>query len=192
MLLVRVQPGALMFLATAFAYPLVLAVLCLGAGLLADRLSGTCPARAAAARRRRRGADRGHPARDLCGIRRARRTLCDRLLAPRRYRISSERDALLRVPARSVWLLVPPLLVYMLALAPVILAGRPSFSSYLVLGDSAVHMLGADFLLRHGQDYSHLDLSTSNGRTSTTTTTAATPRARTRSSAPARCCCACR
>ncbi len=54
-------------------------------------------------------------------------------------------------------------LAYVLALAPVLLAGRPTFSSYMALADSAVHMLGADFLIRHGQDYSHLDLRNSYG-----------------------------
>jgi hypothetical protein len=42
--------------------------------------------------------------------------------------------------------------------------GRPSFSSYMALSDSAVHMLGADFLIRHGQDYAHLDLRNSYGQ----------------------------
>ena len=56
-------------------------------------------------------------------------------------------------------------LVYVLALAPVLLAGRPTLSSYMALADSAVHMLGADFLIAHGQDYSHLDLRNSYGAT---------------------------
>ena len=51
-----------------------------------------------------------------------------------------------------------------MALAPVLFAGRPSFSSYGVLTDSAFHMLGADFLIRHGQDYAHLDLRNSYGQ----------------------------
>ncbi len=49
-------------------------------------------------------------------------------------------------------------------LAPVLFAGRPSFSSYMVLTDSALHMLGADFLIHHGQDYAHLDLRNSYGQ----------------------------
>ena len=57
-----------------------------------------------------------------------------------------------------------PVLAYVAALAPVLFAGRPSFSSYGVLTDSAFHMLGADFLIRHGQDYSHLDLRNSPGQ----------------------------
>ena len=56
------------------------------------------------------------------------------------------------------------MLAYALALAPVLLAGRPSFSSYLTLSDSAVHMAGADYLLQHGQTYAHLDLHNSYGQ----------------------------
>jgi hypothetical protein len=62
------------------------------------------------------------------------------------------------------WQIVAPVLVYILALAPVLFAGRPTFSSYMVLTDSAVHMIGADFLMRHGQDYAHLDLRNSYGQ----------------------------
>ena len=57
-----------------------------------------------------------------------------------------------------------PVIAYLLALAPVLFAARPSFSSYLALNDSVVHMIGADYLVRHGQDYSHLDLRNSYGR----------------------------
>jgi hypothetical protein len=46
---------------------------------------------------------------------------------------------------------------------PVLAAGRATFSSYMALADSAVHMLGGDYLLRHGQDYAHLDLHNSYG-----------------------------
>ena len=62
------------------------------------------------------------------------------------------------------WLPAVSVLAYAIALAPVLLAGRPSFSSYMALADSAVHMLGADFLIRHGQDYAHLDLRNSYGQ----------------------------
>ena len=61
------------------------------------------------------------------------------------------------------WLWVP-LLAYVLALAPVLLSGRATFSSFMALADSAVHMLGADYLLRHGQHYAHLDLRNSYGQ----------------------------
>ena len=62
-----------------------------------------------------------------------------------------------------LWLVALPVLVYAIALAPVLAAARPSFSSYLTLADSAVHMLGAAFLLDHGQHYAHLDLHNSYG-----------------------------
>ena len=62
------------------------------------------------------------------------------------------------------WQIAVPVLAYVLALAPVLFAGRPTFSSYMALTDSAVHMIGADFLMRHGQDYSHLDLRNSYGQ----------------------------
>ncbi len=65
---------------------------------------------------------------------------------------------------RFGWQLAVPVIAYIAALAPVLFAGRPSFSSYGVLTDSAFHMLGADFLIHHGQDYSHLDLRNSPGR----------------------------
>ena len=65
---------------------------------------------------------------------------------------------------RFGWQLAVPVIAYVAALAPVLFAGRPSFSSYGVLTDSALHMLGADFLIHHGQDYSHLDLRNSPGQ----------------------------
>ncbi len=34
----------------------------------------------------------------------------------------------------------------------------------MALADSAVHMLGADFLIHHGQHYAHLDLHNSYGQ----------------------------
>ena len=66
--------------------------------------------------------------------------------------------------AAAGWALGLPVLVYVLALAPVLFAGRPTFSSYGVLPDSAVHMIGADFLIHHGQDYTRLDLTNSYGK----------------------------
>jgi len=65
---------------------------------------------------------------------------------------------------RAWWIAALPLSCYALALAPVLLSGRASFSSYLALADSAVHMAGADYLVHHGQSYAHLDLRNSYGR----------------------------
>ncbi|HEX4563690.1 MAG TPA: hypothetical protein VH115_04475, partial [Solirubrobacteraceae bacterium] len=82
------------------------------------------------------------------------------------FALSRARLTALARSVRERWLgPALPLLAYALALAPVLLAGRPSFSSYLVLGDSAVHMVGADYLVRHGQDFAHLDLRNSYGLT---------------------------
>ena len=72
---------------------------------------------------------------------------------------------------------------------------RPArrFSSYMALPDSAVHMMGADFLIRHGQDYAHLDLRNSYGAVHPELLRHELPVGRaTRCSAAARCCCACR
>src|SRR6185312_5309143 len=62
------------------------------------------------------------------------------------------------------WLPAVSLLAFLLALAPVLASGRTSFSSYMALADSAVHMAGAEFLIRHGQHFVHLDLRNSYGQ----------------------------
>jgi hypothetical protein len=153
-----------MFVLTTLVYPVVLALLCLGGALLVDRVSGgflpamLFPAVGAAA---------------LIGLSQLSTyivplapatpyllvafALLGGLLGRQRLR------SLTRAWRGSIWQLLVCPLVYVLALAPVLLAGRPTFSSYMALADSAVHMLGADFLIRHGQDYSHLDLHNSYG-----------------------------
>jgi hypothetical protein len=55
-------------------------------------------------------------------------------------------------------------LAYLLGIAPVLLSGRASFSSFMALSDSAVHIMGADYLIHHGQSYAHLDLHSSYGQ----------------------------
>src|SRR5437879_4654374 len=148
-----------MFIRTALVYPAVLAVLCLGAGLLVDRVSGSFLPAALL------------PAVGLAALI-ATSQLCTypSALAPATpyvllvvslagFVLARARLVALARSMRERWLgPVLPLLAYALALAPVLLVGRPSFSSYLVLGDSAVHMVGADYLVRHGQDFAHLDL----------------------------------
>jgi hypothetical protein len=154
-----------MFVATALLYPCVLAALCLGAGLLVDRASG-----------------RFLPAPLLPCVGAAALIALSQLstyvaaVAPATpYLIAAAalagfvlawgRVLTLALRARRhPWLPAAGLLVYLIALAPVLGAGRPSFSSYMTLADSAVHMLGADYLLRHGQDYAHLDLRNSYGQ----------------------------
>src|SRR5437588_3925372 len=154
-----------MFIATALAYPCVLAVLCTGAGLLVDRLAGhvlraalLVPVGAAALIALSQlttyisaiapSTPYGLAAAALAGLALERGRL--RLLAAR---------------ARSqAWQLAVPVLAYAFALAPVLAAGRPTFASFMALSDSAVHMIGADYLVHHGQQYSHLDLNNSYGQ----------------------------
>ena len=146
-------------------YPCLLALLCVGAGLLVDRLSGRflpaplLPAVGAAA---------------LIAV--SQLTTYSVFAAP----VSPYVLALLAAAGfalgwqrvrgfaqrwrQCAWQLAVPILAFLAALAPVLFAGRPSFSSYGVLTDSALHMFGADFLIHHGQDYSHLDLRNSYGQ----------------------------
>jgi hypothetical protein len=146
-------------------YPCLLALLCVGAGLLIDRASGgflpgaLLPAVGAAA---------------LIGV--SQLTTYSVFAAPATpyvlavlaaagFTIGRRRvETLARQWRRCGWQLAVPLLAFLAAVAPVLFAGRPSFSSYGVLTDSAFHMLGADFLMRHGQDYAHLDLRNSYGQ----------------------------
>jgi hypothetical protein len=154
-----------MFVLTTLVYPVVLALLCLGAALLVDRLSGgflaamLFPAVGAAAL-----IVVSQLATYVVPLAPATPYLLAALAAAGvalgRGRLRALADAW---PGSLAQLILFPL-AYALALAPVLLAGRPSFSSYLALADSAVHMIGADFLIAHGQDYSHLDLHNSYGQ----------------------------
>jgi len=155
-----------MFLQTVLLYPLVLALLCGGAGLLVDRASGGVV-----------------PAMLLLTIGAAALIAVSQLttyvapLAPATPYVLvavavagaivgwDRARTLARAWRSSLWQVGIGPLAYALALAPVLLAGRASFSSYLALADSAVHMVGADFLIRHGHDFSHLDLDNSYGAT---------------------------
>src|SRR5271165_4196063 len=153
-----------MFVLTTLVYPVVLAALCIGAGLLVDRCCGgwlpglLLPSIGAAA---------------LIGLSQLTTYVAPAARATPYLMATAAAGgfALARPRARVLagrlreypWQPVAPVLAYLLALAPVLLAGRPSFTSYLTLSDSAVHMTGADFILRHGQDDSHLDLRNSYG-----------------------------
>ncbi|MGH2831158.1 MAG: hypothetical protein ACRDK2_00145 [Solirubrobacteraceae bacterium] len=154
-----------MFLASTLGYPCVLVVLCLGAGLLTDRLSGgflpyaLLPIVGASA---------------LIAFSQL-STYLSWLAPVSPYLMASfalagfllarvKLLALLRAVGERPWLIALPLIAYLLALAPVLLAGRASFSSYMTLADSAVHMIGADYLIHHGQQFSHLDLRNSYGQ----------------------------
>ncbi len=152
-----------LFALTVFAYPLVLALLCLGVGLAVDRCAGRflplalVPSVGAAA---------------LIALSQLSTWIV--ALAPATpylmlalallgFALAHRRELLGRLRTRR-WLLLVPLLAYLLALAPVLLAGSASFSSFMALSDSAVHMIGADYLIHHGQSYGHLDLQSSYGQ----------------------------
>ncbi len=152
-----------MFALTVFVYPLVLALLCLGAGLAVDRCSGRwlplalLPSVGAAAL-----VALSQLSTSLSALAPATPYLM-LVLALLGFALAPLRELCLQVRARR-WLLLVPLLAYLLALAPVLLVARASFSSFMALSDSAVHMIGADYLIHHGQDYAHLDLSSSYGQ----------------------------
>jgi hypothetical protein len=155
-----------LFALTVFAYPLVLALLCLGAGLAVDRSSGRflpdplLPAVGAAALIALSQLSTWivalAPATPYLML--ALALLGFALAGP-----SGARDLLARLRLRW-WALSVPLFVYLLALAPVLLSGRAGFSSFMALSDSALHMIGADYLIQHGQSYAHLDLRNSYGQ----------------------------
>ena len=163
-----------MLVLTALVYPAVLALLCAGAGLLVDRASGRLlagplilPVGAAA----------------LIAV--SQLTTYIVFLAPatpvvlvlfaaggfalawwQAVRQGSRAGAILRSALRAPlgWPGGVSVLVYLIALAPVLAAGRPTFSSFMALSDSAVHLIGADYLIHHGQSYAHLDLRNSYGQ----------------------------
>ncbi|MGA2321765.1 MAG: hypothetical protein ABSG95_13655 [Solirubrobacteraceae bacterium] len=154
-----------MFVVTALVYPCLLAVLCLGAGLLIDCLSGGfLPSAVLIAV----GAAALIALSQLTTYLAAIAPATPYLLAAFALAGFSLGRARTRVLARGLWELpwkaAVPTLAYLFALAPVLLAGRATFSSYMALADSAVHMMGADFLLRHGQHFAHLDLRNSYGQ----------------------------
>jgi hypothetical protein len=155
-----------MYLLTVFVYPTVLALLCAGTGLLVDR----------ACRPGLRGALiplAGMAA--LIGI--TQLTVWISFIAPASpalvaivaasgfvicRRRAGELLHALRTKAAAGPLCLGAL-VYLIGIAPVMIAGRASFSSYMTLTDSAVHMIGADYLITHGASFAHLDLHNSYG-----------------------------
>jgi hypothetical protein len=153
------------FIASALLYPCVLAALCAGAGLALDRCSGSfLPASLLPA----------VGAGTLIAL--SQLTTYFSAFAPATpYAVAVVAVAgfvlgwgrvseLARRWREHAWPVAVSVLAYLLALAPVLAAGRPSFSSFMALSDSAVHMLGADFLIHHGRDYAHLDLRNSYGQ----------------------------
>jgi hypothetical protein len=154
-----------MFLATALLYPCVLAALCTGTGLLVERAGGgeiplalLIPVGAAGLIAVSQLSTFAYPLARATPYIAVAVALAGFGLARARAR------ALAGALRERPWPVVFALLVYALALAPVLASGRPSFSSYMALADSAVHLAGADFLIRHGQDFTHLDLHNSYGQ----------------------------
>ncbi|HEV7163733.1 MAG TPA: hypothetical protein VGN25_10815 [Solirubrobacteraceae bacterium] len=154
-----------MFIATALLYPCVLAALCLGSGLLVDRVVGRF---LAASLLLPVGAAGLLAASQLCTYAYPLAPATPYLMgamAIAGFALGRDRAiALARIARRRPWLPGVSVLAYLIALAPVLAAGRTTFSSYMTLADSAVHLIGADFLIRHGQHYAQLDLRNSYGR----------------------------
>jgi hypothetical protein len=154
-----------MFVATTLLYPCVLAVLCAGSGLLIERGSGgslphalLLAVGAGALIAVSQLSTLAYPIAPATPYLMSAVALCGFWLGRARAR------SLLHAIRRRSGLLLLTMLAYALALAPVLLAGRPSFSSYMALADSAVHLAGAEFLIRHGQHFAHLDLRNSYGQ----------------------------
>jgi hypothetical protein len=155
----------MMFLATALLYPCVLALLCIGAALLVDRLSGSfLPGPLLASVGAATQIALSQLTTYVPGLAPATpyamAVLAIAGLALSRSRALQLARAAVRTPLGALG----PILVYTLALAPVLVAGRASFSSFQALADSAVHLIGADYLIHHGQSYAHLDLRNSYGQ----------------------------
>jgi hypothetical protein len=154
-----------MFIATALLYPCVLAALCAGAGLLVDRLSGgwlpgalLLTVGAAALIALSQLSTYAYPLAPATPYLMAALAIAGLVAGWGRARILMR-----RIRGQPLPVLVC-VLAYALALAPMLLAGRTTMSSFMALSDSAVHLIGADFLIHHGQHYVHLDLRNSYGQ----------------------------
>lgn len=154
-----------MFLATTLLYPCVLATLSIGSGLLLERGSGAPLAHALLIPVGAAG---------LIALSQL-STLAYPLAPTTPYLMAAvalagfwfgRAQALMHMRAvrRCFGPVILSILVYALALASVLIAGRTSFSSYMALADSAVHMAGAQYLIQHGQHFTHLDLRNSYGQ----------------------------
>src|SRR5437660_1343937 len=134
-----------MFVLTTLVYPVVLCVLTLGAALLVDRCSGRflpapllLPVGIAALIAASELTTYVHPLAPATPYVIAAMALAG--LAVERHRARQ----LVRRARERPWPLFAVVLAYVIALAPVLASGRPTFSSYMALSDSAVHMIGAD------------------------------------------------
>ncbi len=151
-----------MFLLTVFIYPGVLALLLIGAGLLVDRAAGgTLPGALVAVAGAAALIAVSQLATDIAGLAPATPYLLPALALAG---LILGRARLRACSRRLIWPAGITALAYLLGIAPVLLAGRPSFSAYMVLTDSAVHLVGASYLVAHGQFFSHLELHNSYGQ----------------------------
>jgi hypothetical protein len=153
-----------MFASTVFVYPLVLGLLCAGCGLLIDRVSGGFLPAALLAVVGAAGLIAVSQLLTYVPALAPTTPYAMPALAALGFAVSWQRVAGLRQRWRALAPLALAVPAYLIALAPVIAAGRPTLSSYMALTDSAVHMLGADYLIHHGQSFSHLDLHNSYGQ----------------------------
>ncbi|MGB2953033.1 MAG: hypothetical protein WBB74_06545 [Gaiellaceae bacterium] len=62
----------------------------------------------------------------------------------------------LRATSPDLWGLAAAVGVFSVFAAPVVLSGDATFAGYTVLGDTSIHFIGTDYLLKHGRDFSHL------------------------------------
>ena len=154
-----------MFLLSAVAYPLVLGALCVGAGLAVDRAAGgLLPGALTAVAGLAALIAVAQLSTYVPGVAPATPYLLLAVgVAGLALGWQRVREAV-RGRQRYGWELALPVVVFVVACAPVLFAGRPTFSAYMVLTDSALHMTGADYLIRHGQHYAHLDLVNSYGQ----------------------------
>jgi len=154
-----------MFVLSALVYPLVLALLSVGAGLAVDRASGgVLPGALISVVGVAALIAVAELATYVPGVAPATPWLLT-IVGAAGLVAGWSRIRLFARDARAFrWQLAAPVLAFILALAPVLFAGRPTFSAYMVLTDSALHMMGADYLIRHGQHYAHLDLVNSYGQ----------------------------
>ena len=155
-----------MFVATTLLYPCVLAALCIGSGLLVERVSGALlaaallvPVGAAGLIAVSQLTTLAYPIAPATPYVMAAVALAGAWLGRRRLAAIARRArASAGVADRAGAGLCDR------ARAGPARRGARRFSSYMALADSAVHMIGADFLIRHGQHYAHLDLRNSYGR----------------------------
>ena len=141
-------------LAAWLLYPLALALLCLGLGLLAGRLAGW-----------RFSAVLLLPAGAVTLVALAR--LLTEEAATAQFALpviallalgglALERDRLRRLRPEP-WIALATLGVFAVFAAPIVLSGEPTFAGYLALPDTAHQMTLADLVAQHGFDYSALE-----------------------------------